>query len=155
MARPFSVDKLAFAGDAFPVTDRIDVQGSALADFSGSQARSRVCDRVDRAPQPPMWIVGTGRELGTLGEPAAYRSELTLAPDETRVAVGIGDPVRVAPTAASGHRHQAWRRVAAAALVLTVQSFPLVRQHTRRLFDRGHQRTAGETGAAPGERCRR
>jgi Tol biopolymer transport system component len=93
MARPFSVDKLAFAGDAFPVTDRIDVQGSALADFSASQTGdlAYATESIERRSRL-MWIDRNGKELGTLGEPAFYRSELALAPDETRVAVGIGDP---------------------------------------------------------------
>ncbi len=93
MARPFSADKLAFTGDAFPVTDRIDVQGSALADFSASQAGdlAYATESIERRSRL-MWLDRNGRELGALGEPAFYRSELALAPDETRVAVGIGDP---------------------------------------------------------------
>jgi eukaryotic-like serine/threonine-protein kinase len=93
MARPFSVNKLAFTGDAFPVTDRIDVQGTALADFSASQSGDLAYATEARERRSRLlWLDRTGKDIGMLGEPSFYRSELALSPDETRVAVGIGNP---------------------------------------------------------------
>jgi Tol biopolymer transport system component len=91
MARPFSADTLAFTGEPFPVTDRIAIQGAALADFSTSQRgdlayATEAGERRSRLT----WFDRSGRELGAVGEPALYRGDIALAPDETRAAVAIG-----------------------------------------------------------------
>src|SRR5205807_7278669 len=38
MARPFSPTTLAFTGEPFPITDRIQIQNLGLVDFSTSQS---------------------------------------------------------------------------------------------------------------------
>jgi hypothetical protein len=91
MARPFSADTLAFTGEAFPVTDRIAIQGASLADFSTSQSgdlaySTEAGERLSRLT----WVDRSGNELGAVGEPALYRADIALAPDETRAAVAIG-----------------------------------------------------------------
>jgi Tol biopolymer transport system component len=91
MARPFSPNKLAFTGEAFPVTDRIAVQGSSLADFSTSQSGDLAyATEANERRSRLTWFDRTGKDLGAIGEPGLYRSDLTLAPDETRAAAAIG-----------------------------------------------------------------
>jgi Tol biopolymer transport system component len=91
MARPFSPDTLAFTGDAFPITDRVAIQGASLADFSTSQHGdlAYATEALERRSRLT-WFDRTGKELGAVGEPALYRGDIALAPDETRAAVAIG-----------------------------------------------------------------
>ena len=91
LARPFSPDKLAFTGEAFPVPDRIEVQGSSLADFSTSHNGDLdyATEAIERRGRLT-WFDRTGKDLGAIGEPGLYRADIALAPDETRAAVAIG-----------------------------------------------------------------
>jgi Tol biopolymer transport system component len=91
MARPFSPRTLAFTGEAFPVTDRMAVQGTSLADFSTSQSGdlAYATEALERRSRLT-WFDRSGKEIGTVGEPALYRGDIALAPDEAHAAVGIG-----------------------------------------------------------------
>jgi eukaryotic-like serine/threonine-protein kinase len=90
MARPFSADKLAFTGEPFPVTDRIQIQNLGLVDFSTSLAGDLAyANDAQDLRSRLVWYDRAGKELGTVGEPALYRNP-ALSPDDTRAAVGIG-----------------------------------------------------------------
>jgi eukaryotic-like serine/threonine-protein kinase len=127
MARPFSPANLAFTGEAFPVTDRIAIQGGSLADFSTSQSGdlAYATEAIERRSRLT-WFDRTGKELGVIGEPALYRSDIALAPDETRAAVAIGS---IGPK--SGTDDSIWtidlKRGVASRLTFgsDLQSFPL------------------------------
>ena len=89
MARPFSAGTQRFTGDAFPVTDRMQMQNLGRADFSLSPG-GHLTFMTD-AQQPVsrlLWLDRAGRELSTVGPPGMYR-ELALAPDDSRLAVVI------------------------------------------------------------------
>ena len=87
VARPLSLDKLAFSGDPFPVTDRIQILNAGLVDFSTSAAGDLAYIPNAQAQQSRLaWLDRAGKEMGTVGEPGVYR-DLALSPDETHVAV--------------------------------------------------------------------
>ncbi len=90
MARPFSPDKLAFTGEPFPVTDRMQVGNLGLVDFSTSQAGDLSYTSAAQEPRSHLvWVDRNGKDLGTVGEPGMYR-DLSISPDETRAAVSMG-----------------------------------------------------------------
>ncbi|MBZ5557804.1 MAG: serine/threonine-protein kinase [Acidobacteriia bacterium] len=89
MARPFSPDKLAFTGEPFPVTDRIQIQSLGLVDFSTSQSGDLAyANDAQDLRNRLLWFDRAGKELGAVGEPALYRNP-ALSPDDTRAAVGV------------------------------------------------------------------
>jgi len=90
LARPFSAQKLAFTGEPVPVAEKVAAQAD-LAHFSASETGalaylpgSGVVNSI------LVWVDRTGKELGKVGEPGAYR-DFALSPDGTRLAVGIYD----------------------------------------------------------------
>ncbi|MBI3402305.1 MAG: protein kinase [Acidobacteria bacterium] len=104
MARPFSPDKMAFTGEPFPVTDRIQIQSLGLVDFSTSQSGDLAyATDVQEQRNRLMWFDRTGKDAGTVGEPALYRNP-ALSPDDTRAAVGMSSGVGPA----SGNDDSIW-----------------------------------------------
>ena len=92
MARPFSPDRLAFTGDPFPVTDRIQLQNLGLVDFSTSLVGDLAYSSESAEQRRRLaWFDRSGRELAAVGQPGRY-TDLALSPDGSRVAVGIGGP---------------------------------------------------------------
>jgi Tol biopolymer transport system component len=94
LARPFSARALAFTGEPVPVAERVTTPsgGNGFASFSVSDSGALAYRPGDLAlPSDLVWFSPEGRELGRVGQPAAYR-DLALSPDETRLAVGLEDP---------------------------------------------------------------
>ena len=100
MARPFDLQGLTFHGDPVPlaedVTQSVDsLWGGAL--FSVSDEGTLLF--VRGAPQRHafsqfQWRDRDGNDLGTVGEPASYRS-MQISHDGRRVATSIGDPADI------------------------------------------------------------
>ena len=90
MARPFSPAKLAFTGEPFPVTDRMQTSATTgLVDFSTSAAGDLAYITNAGTPQSQLlWVDRTGKEAGTMGSPTGW-GDLALSPDGTRVAVQV------------------------------------------------------------------
>ena len=92
MVQPFDPDKLEVTGDAFSVVERISYSwGSGLAEFSVSGGVLVYITVSNTAASQLTWFDRHGKQLGTVGAPAAYRV-LRLSPDEKRVAVERADP---------------------------------------------------------------
>jgi eukaryotic-like serine/threonine-protein kinase len=95
MAQPFDADKLEVTGDAFPVVERIRYSwGPGLAEFSVSSDGVLVYITGNPVPSQLTWFDRNGKQLGTVGPPAAYRV-IRLSTDEKRVAVERTDPPAV------------------------------------------------------------
>jgi Tol biopolymer transport system component len=100
MAQPFDLSTQEMSGDAFTVAEQVPSLDSGRAFFSASA--TGVLGYV-RGPVRPItrltWMDDTGNPLGMVGEPAAY-SNLSLSPDEKRVAVSV--------TSTSGTSRDIW-----------------------------------------------
>jgi Tol biopolymer transport system component len=88
LARPFDSKKLAFAGDAVPVAEQVEVDGpvSALARFSVS-GNGALVYRSALGNARLTWLDRTGKRLGTLGDAGIFRGALQFSPDRKTVAV--------------------------------------------------------------------
>ncbi len=97
MARPFDPEAHQLLGEAFPLAERVSTEQSRYIGVSVSANGTLVYGQAgpDLARQLT-WFDRSGRELGTLSEPALY-SGLALSPDERRVAVTLetGAPTNV------------------------------------------------------------
>jgi eukaryotic-like serine/threonine-protein kinase len=84
MAQPFDARQLATTGDAVPIADGVQ-------DFSASTNGILASKAGGASEQTELqWFDRSGKNLGTLGQPAEYSSP-ALSPDGTRAAVGIQD----------------------------------------------------------------
>jgi hypothetical protein len=101
MAQPFNVESLELTGDAVPIAERVIVGGQtgtaggfsvsetgALAYQTGS---AEVGGQV--ASTQLIWFDRSGKQIGVLGD-RARAGDLELAPDGSRVAVSLFDPVQ-------------------------------------------------------------
>ena len=89
MAQPFDATSMRFAGDAFPIAERVANEGSRYASFSVSPSGVLVYARgIGRPTMRLTWFDRSGRTLGTLGDPATYLG-LSLSSDDKRVAVSV------------------------------------------------------------------
>lgn len=81
MAQPFDANHLITTGDAFPVA-------SGVRDFSVSPKGTLAYILGVSGETELRWFDRSGKNLGTVGQPADYSSP-ALSPDGTRVVVGI------------------------------------------------------------------
>jgi Tol biopolymer transport system component len=101
MAQPFNVESLELTGDAVPIAERVVTGGQtgmaggfsvsetgALAYQTGS---AEVGGQV--ASTQLAWFDRNGKQIGVLGDPARS-GDLELAPDGSRAAVSLFDPVQ-------------------------------------------------------------
>jgi eukaryotic-like serine/threonine-protein kinase len=90
MARPFDAATRAFAGDPFPVTDRMQVLGATgLVDFSTSMSGDLAYIGDGQVPLSQLvWLDRQGKETPAVAAPAAYR-DMALSPDDSKLAVSI------------------------------------------------------------------
>jgi hypothetical protein len=84
-----TLTSLRFTGDAFPVVEHVGIDGSRYASFAVSNIGVLVSARgLERPTTQLTWVDRTGRQLGTIGDAAAYQS-LALSSNEQRVAVAF------------------------------------------------------------------
>ena len=87
VAQPFNVDKLQLTGEAVPIVERVGrVAVTARGLFSVSETGVLVYRSLSTGVSQLTWFDRTGRQLGTIGPPAAY-SVIRLSPDEKRIAL--------------------------------------------------------------------
>jgi hypothetical protein len=92
MAQKFDADRLAIAGEPFPVADEVDRLGPArLALFSVSRTGVLVHRSGSSEATQLTWFDRQGEPLGTVG-PIANYSVPWLSPDESRVAFSSAAP---------------------------------------------------------------
>ncbi|MEO8100592.1 MAG: protein kinase [Acidobacteriota bacterium] len=90
MAQPFDPAKIAFAGDARPVANQVGVADNlAWGLFSASENGQLVYRNSAQASHQQLtWLDRTGKNLGTVGEPAQV-SVVVLSPDGKRAALAL------------------------------------------------------------------
>ena len=97
MAQPFDATRLALSGEARPVAEQLRLAGDewvlpptgTLAAFAVSDTGVLVFDasRTSRF----VWFDRAGRQTGTLGDPARYKSMVHFSPDGSQAAVVATD----------------------------------------------------------------
>ena len=93
VAQPFDARRLELTGDTFPIAGQIRISGSMqpYAYFSASENGALAYQMgAETANSRLVWFDRTGKQLGVLGDSAAY-SDLELSPDGKRAAVSIPD----------------------------------------------------------------
>jgi Tol biopolymer transport system component len=89
MAQRFDYRRLEMIGEARPIVQTVEILSPTLASFSAS---TRVLAyRASMDTTQLTWYGRDGKMLDTAGEPGHY-TDLTLAPDGTRVAFDRNDP---------------------------------------------------------------
>jgi eukaryotic-like serine/threonine-protein kinase len=93
IAQPFDARRLVLTGDAFPIAERIrtSVSTQPYGYFSASENGALVYQTgAETANSQLLWFDRTGKQIGALGDPAAYRA-VELSPDGKRASVSILD----------------------------------------------------------------
>jgi Tol biopolymer transport system component len=93
MAQPFDARRLSLIGDAFPIAEQIQTTGTnpPYGVFSASENGVLAYQKgAASADSQLVWVDRSGKQIGVLGEPAAY-SDVELSPDGKRAAVSISD----------------------------------------------------------------
>lgn len=93
MAQPFDASRLALTGKAFPIADQIPTTGTnpPYAVFSVSENGVLAYETgVGFAYRILEWVDRSGKQIGTLGDPAPYYG-LGISPDEKRASVLVSD----------------------------------------------------------------
>ena len=91
MAQPFDTQRLELAGEAFPIAEQIQVSGTTPPNGFFSASENGVLayqTGTGAAGSQLVWFDRTGKQLGVLGEPAAY-SEIELSPDGKQASVNL------------------------------------------------------------------
>jgi eukaryotic-like serine/threonine-protein kinase len=88
MAQPFDAAARQPKGDAFPLAEHVEPEGSRYVSASVSENGTLVYARGGSLSSQLTWFDRAGRALGTLGEAAQY-TNLALSPDGSRVAVAL------------------------------------------------------------------
>jgi eukaryotic-like serine/threonine-protein kinase len=97
LAQPFEADRSQLAGEPLPIAQNVIYFGpSAQASFSVSDTGVLVAQSGWPVSELH-WYDRAGREVGTLGQPAAYVGSVRISPDGRRVAAGIWTPASGAP----------------------------------------------------------
>ena len=94
MAQPFDAQRLALTGDAFPIAEQIQTSSTVQPNGVFSASENGVLayqTGTGAAGYQLLWFDRTGKQVGVLGDPAAY-SDLELSPDGKRASVSILDP---------------------------------------------------------------
>jgi Tol biopolymer transport system component len=91
VAQRFDPKSLRFTGDPVPVAEKLDYwDGRDLAAFTAARA-TLVFRHGQLQKTQPMWVDGTGKELGRFGEPGLY-SLPQPSPDGSLVGLVRSDP---------------------------------------------------------------
>ena len=93
MGQPFDAAALKLLGEPYPLAEDVTSQtGASLGVFSASANGVLAYQTGNQADDAVLtWRDRAGAEVGTLGDPAAY-GDLSLSPDDARVAATILDP---------------------------------------------------------------
>ena len=96
MAQAFDAIRLALAGDAVPVAERVvisltNTSGLTTGAFSVSETGALVYQAAPSAGSQLVWFDRTGKQLGVLGDRANY-GDVMPSPDGARVSVSIVEP---------------------------------------------------------------
>jgi serine/threonine protein kinase len=93
MAQPFDLRRLALTGSAFPIAEQIQTQGNFPPSGVFSASENGVLAYQGggaTANSQLVWFDRTGKQIGVLGDPAAYGS-VELSPDGRQASVSIPD----------------------------------------------------------------
>ncbi len=93
VAQPFDARRLVLTGDAFPIAEQIRTSNSSqpYGYFTASENGALAYQTgTETANSQLLWFDRSGKQIGTLGDPAAY-SALELSPDGKRASVIIPD----------------------------------------------------------------
>ncbi len=90
VAQPFDAGSGEFAGDPRPIADHVGAASTGHTPFTASQQGTLVYLTAGGGQQRLLWRDRSGRELGTIGEPARYGT-FRISPDGDRVAFDIID----------------------------------------------------------------
>jgi Tol biopolymer transport system component len=92
MAQPFDTRRLELTGEAFPIAEQIQVQGTnPYGVFSTSENGVLVYETGTGGGSQLVWFDRTGKQIGVVGDSAAY-ADLELSPDGKRASVSIQGP---------------------------------------------------------------
>jgi eukaryotic-like serine/threonine-protein kinase len=96
MSQPFDLRRLTLRGEPLPVANRIEMAQNNVfpnANFAASPNGVLVWHRNTQSSQSLLqWVDRSGKRLGVVDEAADY-SNPALSPDDTKLAVGIRDPL--------------------------------------------------------------
>jgi Tol biopolymer transport system component len=91
VGQPFNASKLAAAGDAITLATNVDaVEGLSLAQVSVSANGTLVYQSAGKSTRQLSWFDRTGKNVGTLGEPADWGPP-RISPDGKQVVAGKRD----------------------------------------------------------------
>ena len=91
-ARPFDASRLAVSGEPILAGDQISfAEGVVHADFSASPQGVIAYRNSTLVPSRLLWRDREGKEIGSVGEPAYFRTP-RLSPDGRRISVVVLDP---------------------------------------------------------------
>jgi Tol biopolymer transport system component len=90
VAHPFDASKLELTGDPRPIADHVGAVSTGHSPFTASQNGTLVFNSAGGSVHQLLWRDRTGRELGTLGDPAAYAT-FHIGPDPNRVVFDVFD----------------------------------------------------------------
>ena len=91
MAQPFDPKRFTLSGEPRPIAEGVELTAPGSATFSMSKSGMLVYQTAGGDGSQLTWVDREGREIGRVGEPAAY-GDLELSPDGRQVAVSILDP---------------------------------------------------------------
>jgi eukaryotic-like serine/threonine-protein kinase len=90
MAQPFDVKALELSGEPFPLAENLGTDAVGLAHFSASLTGVLVHRAGEASNRQLVWVDRSGKELGTVGDPARYGSTWS-SPDGKRLAYDVAD----------------------------------------------------------------
>ena len=90
MAQPFDLRRLELAGEAFPIAEEIQTNGTnPNAVFSASENGTLAyLTGTEGGTSQLLWFDRSGKQIGALGEPAVYNN-VALSPDGRRASVSV------------------------------------------------------------------
>jgi eukaryotic-like serine/threonine-protein kinase len=91
VAHRFDPSTLKISGEPIPLAEHIGTDVNDAAPFSVSASGALAFLQGGSGTSSELvWVDRTGRDIGKVGEPLAYR-DLALSPDESRLAYGLAD----------------------------------------------------------------
>jgi len=91
LSQRFDADNLKLIGDPVPITDKVRITQLAPGNFSVSNEGTLIMGTDDKSEQAELkWFDRTGRELGSVGEPARY-GPVSISPNGMQIAYSVKD----------------------------------------------------------------